>query len=84
MLDAGEVPVSASPDRRDLEGVFLELWASGRNTSIAGARRELEQRAQGGGTTTAVLDAGGHGDVPHGDSDEHGDAPHGDRPHGDA
>ena len=28
--------VSASPERRDLEGVFLELWASGQNTSIAG------------------------------------------------
>jgi uncharacterized protein len=84
MLDAGESPVSASPDRRELEGVFLELWADGRNTSIAGARRVLEQRAQGGGAATAVLDGSGHGDVPHGDSDAHGDVPHGDRPHGDA
>ncbi|HEY3095229.1 MAG TPA: radical SAM protein [Acidimicrobiia bacterium] len=47
-LDAGQVPISASPERADLEAAFLELWASGDSTSVAGARRWLEQRRQDG------------------------------------
>src|SRR5262249_1377360 len=69
MLDAGEVPMSASPERRDVEGAFLELWAQGRSDSIAGVRRWMAERASamaGVGATAT------HGDVPH------GDAPHGD------
>jgi uncharacterized protein len=42
-LDAGQVPISASPERAELEAAFLELWASGDSTSIAGARRWLER-----------------------------------------
>jgi uncharacterized protein len=70
MLDAGEVPLSASPERKDLEAAFLDLWASGQSTSIAGVRRMLAERAGDPGASVAV--ANGHGDVPH------GDAPHGD------
>lgn len=76
MLDAGEVPLSASPDRKAVEGAFLELWASGQSTSIAGVRRSMAEREQNGGE---LVTAGtSHGDQPH------GDAPHGDAPHGDA
>jgi uncharacterized protein len=69
MLDAGQVPISASPERRELEGAFLELWASGRSTSIAGVRRSLAERA-----AVAAFEA----------DPSHGDVPHGDVPHGDA
>jgi 2-polyprenyl-3-methyl-5-hydroxy-6-metoxy-1,4-benzoquinol methylase len=47
-LDAGETPISASPERAALEAAFLEMWAGGDSTSIAGARRWLEQRRQNG------------------------------------
>jgi uncharacterized protein len=69
MLDAGEVPLSASPQRRDLESAFLDLWVAGRSTSIAGVRRQLAGPRGPAGATS------GSG---------HGDAPHGDVPHGDA
>ena len=39
MLDAGEVPLSASPERKAIEGAFLELWSQGQSTSIAGVKR---------------------------------------------
>jgi uncharacterized protein len=75
MLDAGELPLSASPERPQVESAFLEMWATGQSTSIAGVRRWMAEREQGGGVT---VDASGHGDVGH------GDVPHGDEPHGDA
>jgi uncharacterized protein len=71
MLDAGEVPLSASPERRDIEAAFVELWAQGQSTSIAGVKRWMEERAQNGDASVAVVT--GHGDVPHGD-EPHGDA----------
>ena len=81
MLDAGEVPMSASPERRELEGAFLELWASGQSTSIAGVRAA---RWPSGRRRSATPDRGarrlpatatcptatnrmGMRDVPHGD-----------------
>jgi radical SAM protein with 4Fe4S-binding SPASM domain len=47
-LDAGQTPLSASPERAEVEAAFLEMWAAGDSTSIAGARRWLEQRRQNG------------------------------------
>jgi len=76
LLDAGEVPLSASPERADVETAFLEIWASGQSTSIAGVKRWMTERE------SATVGAP-HGDAPHGDA-PHGDAPHGDAPHGDA
>ncbi len=70
MLDAGEVPLSASPERKEIEATFLELWAQGQSTSIAGVKRLVAERAQSSGAPVAVGNV--HGDVPH------GDAPHGD------
>jgi len=74
MLDAGEIPVSASAQRRALEAAAVGLWAEGRTTTIAGLRRELADGASPGDSLLVA----GHGDAPH------GDAPHGDAPHGDA
>jgi uncharacterized protein len=78
MLDAGEVPLSASPDRRDVEAAFLELWAAGKNDSIAGVRRRMADRDAGVALASVAAAPGEHGDA------RHGDVPHGDAPHGDA
>ena len=80
LLDEGLVPVSASPQRTELEGMFLASWAAGANHTIAAARQALER----GMHVSELVAASGRGDVAHGDSDAHGDAPHGDVPHGDA
>jgi uncharacterized protein len=69
LLDDDQIPLSASPERRDLEAGFLEMWAEGSSTSIAGVRRSMAGRGNGG---ASVPDGFVHGDVPH------GDAPHGD------
>jgi uncharacterized protein len=76
LLDAGEMPLTASPDRRALELAFLELWANGQSTTIAGVRRMLDER-RADAAIGAGSGAGVHGDAPHGDV-PHGDAPHGD------
>ena len=83
MLDAGEVPISASPERQGLEAAALDLWVSGQNTTIAGLRRWVAERGAGDGSAPVGAFANGHGDVAHGDAG-HGDVPHGDAPHGDA
>jgi uncharacterized protein len=82
MLDAGEVPISASPERQGLEAAALDLWVSGQSTTIAGLRRWLTERGDSPSPVGALV-TNGHGDAPHGDAG-HGDAPHGDAPHGDA
>ena len=69
LLDAGQIPVSASPERRDLESVFLEMYAGGNANSIASVRRAISEREP---VDTAVAVTNGHGDAPH------GDIPHGD------
>lgn len=51
-LDEGRIPLSASPERRDIEAAFLEQWARGQNTSIAGILRQMTERDQ-----TASADA---------------------------
>jgi uncharacterized protein len=68
MLDAGLQPLSASPERKEIEGAFLDLWSAGRSLTIAGARRWIDE----GRDLTSVSAGGSHGDGPHGDS------PHGD------
>jgi radical SAM protein with 4Fe4S-binding SPASM domain len=75
LLDAGPIPVSASPERAEIEAGFLELWSSGQSTSIAGVRRWISDRRDRDAALVGVDD--GHGDVAH------GDIPHGDLPHGD-
>jgi uncharacterized protein len=78
LLDAGEVPLSASPERHEIEAAFLELWAAGESTTIAGVRRWMRERQERVGV-------GAHPPGRVGDGDEtHGDVPHGDVPHGDA
>jgi uncharacterized protein len=69
MLDDGQQPLSASPERRQIESAFLELWSAGQSFTIAGARRWISE-----GRDLAAVSAGGgsHGDIPHGDS-WHGD-----------
>ena len=69
LLDNGEFPLSTSPERRDIEAAFLEMWGEGSSTSIAGVRRSMAERENAGGS---FPDGFIHGDVPH------GDAPHGD------
>jgi uncharacterized protein len=58
MLDRGETPVSARPDRGEIEQAFLDTWMTGRNTSIANV---LSQRSQGNGTAGRTA-SNGHGD----------------------
>lgn len=69
LLDTGDVPLSASPERRDIEGAFLELWTAGQSTSIAGVRRWVaERQTHGAAAITATHGDVAHGDVPHGDA----------------
>jgi uncharacterized protein len=39
LLDQGRLPLSASPERRDIEVAFLDLWTAGQSLPIAGVRR---------------------------------------------
>jgi uncharacterized protein len=66
MLDDGEQPLSTSPERRQIEGAFLDLWSAGQSLTIAGTRRWMSE-----GRDLAAVSGGGtsHGDIPHGDSD---------------
>jgi uncharacterized protein len=89
MLDQGLLPLSATPDRKQLEAILLDAWAAGHNTSIAHALQKLNRSEQETATNRRDSDPivnhgdSSHGDALHGDS-SHGDAPHGDSPHGDA
>jgi uncharacterized protein len=54
LLDAGHLPLSASPERADVEREFLALWAGGENTSIPEVRRRISSRQEelaGAGTS---------------------------------
>jgi len=44
LLQEGRIPLSTDPERESLEKVFLNSWATGRNTNIAGALAQLKQR----------------------------------------
>lgn len=65
-LDEGRIPLSASPRRGDIEGAFLDMWAQGRNSSIAGVLRQMAQDEEVAAGADGALT---HGDSPHGDSD---------------
>jgi uncharacterized protein len=41
LLEEGRVPLSSSPERRDVEAAFLDLWTTGQNLSISGVRRRM-------------------------------------------
>ena len=47
LLDDDEFPLSTSPERRDTEAAFLEMWGEGSSTSIAGVRRSMAERENG-------------------------------------
>jgi uncharacterized protein len=82
LLERDQQPLSVSPQRRELEAIFLHSWAGGHNTYLHLALEQLRQtptsgtRANGanGANPTGIAD-GWHGDVPHGDAhgDYHGD-----------
>jgi uncharacterized protein len=65
MLDEGRIPLSASPQRQQIEAAFLELWAQGQNTTIAGVLRQLAERD---GTADSVESNGAHTEVPRGEA----------------
>lgn len=46
-LREGKNPISISDERRQLERVFLDTWAAGRNTTIAAARSYLATNGAG-------------------------------------
>jgi uncharacterized protein len=50
LLAQGREPLSVSPEREDLEQAYLEVWAGGANTTIAGMRRWLSERDGDSGT----------------------------------
>ncbi len=45
LLDDDQLPLSAKPERHDVEAAFLDLWAQGQNTTIAGVLRQMEDDA---------------------------------------
>ncbi|MGH7346433.1 MAG: radical SAM protein, partial [Candidatus Rokuibacteriota bacterium] len=65
MLEAGRNPVSARPERKQVEQVFLESWAAGRNVNIASALRQLggASSAQGAGALPPSTSHGDHTDT---------------------
>jgi len=79
LLDAGELPLSVSPERIGIEADLVGQWVDGGTATIAEIlRRRTDGRhpaadtgAESSGATSA------HGDAAH------GDVPHADRPHGD-
>jgi uncharacterized protein len=91
LLEGGQMPLSMSPARRQIEAVMFQSWERGSNIAIAQAVEAIAS-----GMVPAVVQGDAphgdapHGDVPHGDASgvlgydaPHGDAPHGDAPHGD-
>ena len=80
LLNEGQTPLSARPDRREIEAVMLNAWGSGQNINLSTA---LQHMAQGTQPDPGAGLSQGHGDHTdgHGDhTDGHGD--HGDS-HGD-
>jgi uncharacterized protein len=70
MLDAGELPISAHPQRQRIEHALLESWAQQRPMYMCTVLDQLNNPPQSQRTPKAL---------PH-----HADAPHGDSPHGDS
>ncbi len=52
MLEAGLSPLSARPERKQVENVLLGTWMAGRSTSIAQALKELETPKSGPGSSS--------------------------------
>lgn len=65
LLDAGLSPISARPEREQVERVFLDTWTAGRNTTIASVLQQLTPPQPGQGP-------GAHGGHPHGDHTDYG------------
>jgi uncharacterized protein len=62
LLESGREPLSQSPEREALERAYLELWASGQHTTIAGLRRWMAAREANGSATPAPEAASAVGD----------------------
>ena len=64
MLELGLIPISVRSDRKQLEKIFLDHWATGSNTSIASAVAQISQEQSGAASDYQ----NSRGDSPHGDS----------------
>ncbi|MGH7389317.1 MAG: radical SAM protein [Candidatus Rokuibacteriota bacterium] len=60
MLEAGLSPLSARPERKQVEQLLLETWAAGRNANIAGVLRQMS--ASPPAATGAQPTGSAHGD----------------------
>lgn len=65
MIEQGTIPLSICSDRKQLEMVFIDNWARGRNTRIASALKQLVQKSQS--MTETLGSQRSHGDSSHGD-----------------
>jgi uncharacterized protein len=43
LIEEGDMPLSLSPIRREIEGVMIETWAAGRNSTIAQALEHISR-----------------------------------------
>lgn len=69
MLDSNLIPLSASPQRRQIEDYFLQTWSAGHNTTIAQALQRLNQDSAQGAPADSLNNR--HGDE-HGDHTDSG------------
>ena len=53
MLDAGQIPLSASPERKELEERLLRNWASGRNNPMYFELKKMRKPSSNGGNGSA-------------------------------
>lgn len=86
MMFAGEMPISLSAERAELEQTMLTLWERGQNMSLQQVLTRLRAGQQMPRNREQMSTAHGdsHGDHTDTGGSGHGDAPHGDTAHGDA
>ncbi|NEQ66797.1 MAG: radical SAM protein [Symploca sp. SIO2D2] len=58
LIDEGQIPISIRSNRRQLEQIFFNTWAEGRNTNLASVLQWLKQ----GQRSTLTLAQSSHGD----------------------
>jgi uncharacterized protein len=58
MLNRGETPISARPDRKEIEMTIVNNWSIGQNVNISSAVQHLT----GGGSTGDKIEYPNHGD----------------------
>ncbi|HNT74211.1 MAG TPA: radical SAM protein [Anaerolineae bacterium] len=86
LLDQGQIPITAHPQRQQIEQALLDAWAHGTNLYMANVLSQLQAATS---PTTGKVHGGARSDR-HGDHTDmhraetpHGDIPHGDKAHGD-